>query len=68
MKIELRSDIPIDPIHISTLRKVPLHFEELSDALIQELHDEGVIKPAPGPSDWCSPALFVLKPDGKKFY
>ena len=25
-----------------------------------------MIEPAPGPSDWCSPAHFVLKPGGKK--
>ena len=66
MKIELRSDIPVDPIHISTARKVPLHYEEMADEVVNELRVESIIEPAPGLSNWCSPAHFVLKLGGKK--
>ena len=38
MKIELRNDIPIDLIHISTVHEVPYHFEKHADYFIKELN------------------------------
>ena len=60
-------------IHISTVSKVPFHFENLLDNLIKELTEEGVNELAKGLTDWCSPTRFVLKPGtegsyGSKFH
>ena len=66
MKITLKDNVPIKPLNVKTTRPVPVHFKEKADKLIDELLDSGVIKPVSGPSEWCSPAHFVPKGDGKK--
>ena len=49
---------------ISTPRRVPLRFQEMVDSVIADLIKCKVITREEGPSEWCSPAFFVPKPDG----
>ena len=64
MKIHLVEDYV--PYCISTPRQVPLRFQEMVDAVIADLMASKVIAREEGPSEWCSPAFFVPKPDGKR--
>ena len=63
MKIHLVEDYI--PYCISTLRQVLLRFQEMVDSVIANLIKSKVITREEGPSEWCSPAFFVPKPDGK---
>ena len=53
------------PFRISVARQIPLRFVEPAEKAIQELLQKGVITPCTDPTDWCSPAFFVVKADGK---
>ena len=50
----------------STPRQVPLRFQEMVDNFIADLIKSKIISQEEGPSEWCSPAFFVPKPDGKR--
>jgi hypothetical protein len=68
MQINLkRNDPSYRPIRISQHRKVPLHFQEEADKTLKWFLDSGVIVPVPPTEnvEWCSPGIFVAKPNGK---
>ena len=53
------------PYRVSAARQIPLRFREPAEACIKELLAKNVITPCHTPTEWCSPAFFVVKPDGK---
>ena len=53
MKIHLHKDMPAVLLHMSTARKFPMHYEDSSDKVLNELVNEQVIEPAGGPTEWC---------------
>ena len=53
------------PFRVSVARQIPLRFTEPAEKAIQELLRKGVIVQCNEPTEWCSPAFFVVKPDGK---
>ena len=53
------------PYRVSAARQIPLRFREPAEACIKELLSKKVIAPCHTPTEWCSPAFFVMKPDGK---
>ena len=48
------------PYRVSSPRPIPSRFQEAANAA------SGVIVPCDEPTDWCSPAFFVPKGDGKR--
>ena len=52
------------PLLISTARQVPKHYQLAAETSIKDLLEKGVIERVTFPTPWCSPAFFVLKPDG----
>ena len=65
MHIHLKKDAAIKPIKILTSRRTPIHLEEAAEKEINSLVDQGILKKVDHPTSWCSPAMFVVKPDGK---
>ena len=53
------------PFRVSAARQIPLRFCEPAEACIKELLNKKIITPCHEPTEWCSPAFFVVKPDGK---
>ena len=53
------------PYHTSAARQIPLRFREPAEACIKELLKKNVITPCHEPTEWSSPAFFVVTPDGK---
>ena len=49
------------PFCVSLGRQIPLCFREPENACIQELIKKKVIAPCHIPTEWCSPAFFVVK-------
>ena len=47
-------------------RPIPLKFQEPASAEIEKYVKSGIITPCDEPTDWCSPAFFVPKGDGKR--
>ena len=64
MKIYLK-DFNVKPARTSTARAVPKRFEAPAKKAVQDLIKKGVIIRVTTPTDWCSPAFFVPKADGK---
>ena len=62
MKIKLKPGY--SPKKVSTARRVPLRYEKEANATIKDLIKKGVIVEVNEPTEWCSPAFFVPKPDG----
>jgi hypothetical protein len=58
-------DNPV-PYRVSAPRSIPLRFQEAANTAIQDLISSKVIVPCDEPTDWCSPAFFVPKADGKR--
>ena len=54
------------PYHVSAPRPIPLRFQEPANAEISTYIASGIIVPCEEPTDWCSPAFFVPKGDGKR--
>ena len=54
------------PYRVSLPRPISLRFQEAANAKIAKQITSGVIVPCDEPTDWCSPALFVPKRDGKR--
>ena len=52
--------------HVSSPRPIPLRFQEAANSEIAKHIASGMIVPCSEPTDWCSPAFFVLKGDGKR--
>lgn len=63
--IEIDETKEIRPCQVTTARQTPLHFQEKADRLQNELISSGAIVPCDKPTEWTSPAHFVLKPDGE---
>lgn len=65
MTIELDDSINVQPIQVHTARQVPIHYQQMSNDLLDELIASKVLKPVKEPTKWISPAHFVPKPGGK---
>ena len=63
MKIYLKQNA--DPYRVSAPRLIPLRFQEPANSQIARYVKSGIIIPCDDPTDWCSPAFFVPKGDGK---
>ena len=48
---------------VTGVRRVPLHYEEGADSVVQDLMIKKVIVPVNITTDWCIPAFFVPKTD-----
>ena len=64
MKIFLKENAI--PYRVSAPRPIPLRFQEPANSEIARYIKSGVIVPCDEPTDWCSPAFFVPKGDGKR--
>ena len=53
------------PYRVTAARQIPLCFREKAEECVKELIQKKVIAPCHIPTEWCSPALFVVKPYGK---
>jgi len=53
------------PYRVSVARQTPLRFQAPADEAILELLKKGVVAKCEEPTEWCSPAFFVVKADGK---
>ena len=54
------------PYRTTVARTIPKRYEAPAKTAIKELIKRGVIIPVTEPTEWCSPAFFVSKPDGKR--
>ena len=54
------------PYHVSAPRPIPLRFQEPANLEIAGYIESGVIVSCDEPTEWCSPAFFVPKGDGKQ--
>merc|ERR1712074_352666 len=62
MKIELRDDVTIRPLGVSTARLIPARWQDEADEMIRNLLKSRIIEPAGKAGGWCSPSKFVAKP------
>ena len=53
-------------ISVSAPRPIPLRFQEAANSEIAKYIASGIIAPCDSPTEWCSPAFFVPKGDGKR--
>ena len=53
------------PYRVSAPRPIPLRFQEPANSEITRYIKSWMIVPCDEPTDWCSPAFFVPKGDGK---
>ena len=64
-------DITFDPLikpipkRFNYIKQTPLHMKKAAQDVIDELIDKRIILPVKEPTDWCAPAFFVPKPDGR---
>ena len=63
MKIYLKDNCV--PYRVSAPRPIPLRFQEPANAEISKYIASGIIATCDKPTEWCSPAFFVPKGDGK---
>ena len=54
------------PYRVSAPRPISLLFQEPANAEIAKYIAAGIIAPCSEPTEWCSPAFFVPKGDGKR--
>ena len=54
------------PYRISTARQVPLRFTDPAEKVVSDLITARVLMPVSEPTEWCAPAFFVPKADGKE--
>ena len=64
MKIYLKENAV--PYRVSAPRPIPLRFQGPANSEIEKYIKSGIITPCDKPTDWCSPAFFVPKGDGKR--
>ena len=64
MKIFLKDNAV--PYRVSAPRPIPLRFQEPAASKIAKHIASGIIVQCDEPTDWCSPAFFVPKGDGKR--
>ena len=55
----------VRPLKRYTTKAVPIHMQDAARKLVKELQEAGIIVPVSQPTEWCSPAHFVPKPNGK---
>jgi len=60
--IHLKSDIV--PKKTYTARNIPLAYRQPAEEELQRLQKSGIIAPVTMPTEWCSPAIFIRKPNG----
>ena len=56
------------PYRVSAPRPIPLRFQEPATSEIAKHIASGITVPCDEPTDWCSPAFFVPKGDGKRVH
>ena len=64
-QVYLNLKLNATPFRVSAARQIPLQFRDPAEACVKELLAKQVITPCHKPTEWCSPAFFVVKPDGK---
>ena len=64
MRIYLKENAT--PYRVSAPRPIPLRFQEPANLEIDKYIKSGIITPCDEPNEWCSPAFFVPKGDGKR--
>eukprot|EP00095_Tigriopus_kingsejongensis_P009816 maker-scaffold239_size242058-snap-gene-1.25 protein:Tk09816 transcript:maker-scaffold239_size242058-snap-gene-1.25-mRNA-1 annotation:"carboxypeptidase b" len=64
MNIQLREDVPIEPLHVNVACPVPLHLAPMARVLMNELFEAGTLAPVTEPTEWGSPGHFILKAYG----
>ena len=65
MAITLRTDVSVRPMTVSTARAIPIHYRKQADDMVEKMVEERIITPVSEPTEWVSPAFFVLKPNKK---
>ncbi len=60
MEIKLRPNA-VAQIRATTARKIPTHWEESANKLVQDMLDQGIISRVEHSIKWCSPSIFVEK-------
>ena len=63
MSIQLRTDMPIHPIRVTTARQVPLHLREEAEAIVEKCVSSGILRKIDQVTPWISPAFFITDPD-----
>ena len=63
MHITLKKNVKVVPTKVLTGRRIPLNLEKQAEEEIQALVSSGVLREAPGPTEWISPSMFVPKPN-----
>ena len=56
---------PVVATQVTRARPVPIHFQEKAFKLLQKLEEAGIISEEVDATDWVSPAMFVVKPNGE---
>ena len=64
-KVHLFLNPNATPYRVFVARQIPLRFRAPAEACIKELLNKNVITPCHEPTEWYSPAFFVVKPDRK---
>ena len=54
------------PYRVSAPRPIPLWFQEPTNVELSKYMSSGIIVLCSEPTEWCSPAFFVPKSDGKR--
>ena len=68
MVINLRKDVKVNPKKWFTPIKIPLHFKQPANELLDQLIEKGIIRQLPKstPTKFCARGFFVAKPGGIK--
>eukprot|EP00094_Tigriopus_californicus_P013937 TCALIF_13490-PA protein Name:"Protein of unknown function" AED:0.44 eAED:0.46 QI:0/0/0/0.33/1/1/3/0/212 len=65
MKTELDENKDFQPDHVTTAHSISIHHEASASDLCQELVQAGMMVHCPESTEWCAPAHFVPKLNGK---
>ena len=66
---EAPMNVPNMSIHLTenyVLYRISLRFMNPAEKVVTDLINANVISPVTEPTEWCAPAFFVPKADGKK--
>ena len=64
MKVHLKKDHG-RPKKVLTARQIPLHWREKAEMAVTKLLESKRMVPEHGPTEWCAPAMFVMKDNGE---
>ena len=64
MRIHLKTDVDVKPTRVLNARRVPIHLEEKASKEVASLIRQDILTKIDYPTTWCSPAMFIEKPDG----